>query len=119
MVRVVYFLLTLEVILGGGGRLMEIGPVTLRMVLFAVALVLTVMTVAARGTLVDAKATMLLLISFLLVQSGGVVIGLSRGNPPEAVWTDVQPLLFWLVAPFVALAAEDRRNVYATRGMIM
>jgi hypothetical protein len=119
MVRVVYLLLALEVILGGGGRLMEIGPITLRMVLFAVALVLTVMTVVARGKLVDAKATMLLLISFLLVQSAGVVIGLSRGNPPEAVWADVQPLLFWLAAPFVALAAEDRRNVYATRGMIM
>jgi hypothetical protein len=119
VVRVVYLLLALEVILGGGGRLLEVGPITLRMVLFGVALVLAVMAVAARGKLPDAKATILLMISFLLVQSVGVVIGLSRGNPPEAVWTDLQPLLFWLVAPFVALALEDRRNVHATRSMII
>jgi hypothetical protein len=119
VVRLIYLLLALEVILGGGGRLLEIGPITLRMVLFAVALALTVMAVAARGRLADASATMLLLVSFLLVQSAGVVIGLSRGNAPAAVWTDLQPLLFWFVAPFVALAAEDRRNIYATRGMII
>jgi hypothetical protein len=119
MIRTIYLLLALEVILGGGGRLVEFGPVTLRMVLFATALLLTIIAVAARGRLPDTQATVMLLVSFLLVQGAGLAIGMTRGNPTEAVWADLQPLLFWLLVPFVAIAAEDRRNVYATRGLII
>jgi hypothetical protein len=119
MIRAVYLLLVVEVILGGGGRLLEIGPITLRMVLFAAALILTVVAVAARGGLREAQVTTLLMTGFLAIQAVGVVIGLTRGNPPADVWSDLQPLLYWLALPFMAIAAEDRRNARATRDLII
>lgn len=119
MVRVLFVLLTFEIMVGGGGRLLEIGPVTARMLLFAAALMLAVATIALRGTLPGGRLTLMLLSAFLLVLSSGVVVGLSRGNPPAAVWADLQPLLFFLLAPFVALSLEDRRNVEALRPLVM
>ena len=119
MVRVIFVLLTFEVLVGGGGRLLEIGPVTARMLLFAAALLLTVVTVALRGTLPGGRLTLMLLSAFLFVLSSGVVVGLSRGNSSAAVWADLQPLLFFLLAPFVALSLEDRRNVEALRPLVV
>jgi len=119
VVRVIYLLLALEVMVGGGGRLLEIGPVTARMLLFAAALTLTVAIVALRGTLPGGRMTLMFLNAFLFVVSSGVVVGLSRGNPPAAVWADLQPLLFFLLAPFVALSFEDRRNVDALRPLVV
>lgn len=119
MVRVIYLLLALEVMVGGGGRLIEIGPVTARMLLFAAALTLTVAIVALRGTLPGGRMTLMFLNAFLFVLGSGVVVGLSRGNPPAAVWADLQPLLFFLLAPFVALSLEDRRNVEALRPLVV
>lgn len=119
MVRAIFLLLTFEIMVGGGGRLLEIGPVTARMLMFAAALTLTVATVALRGTLPGGRLTLMFLSAFLFVLSSGVVIGLSRGNPPEAVWVDLQPLLFFLLAPFIALSLEDRRNVEALRPLVI
>lgn len=119
MIRALYLLLALEILLGGGGRLLEIGPVTARMLLFAVAILLALAVIALRGTLPGGRLTLLLLSAFLLVQSAGVVIGLSRGNPMSSVWADLQPLMYFLLAPFVALSLEDRRNVEATRSLVL
>ena len=119
MIRLLYLLLTFEILLGGGGRLLEIGPVTARMLLFAIAIMIAFAVIALRGTLPGGRLTLMLLSAFLLVQSAGVVIGLSRGNPMSSVWTDLQPLMYFLLAPFVALSLEDRRNVEATRSLVL
>jgi len=119
MIRLLYLLLTFEILLGGGGRLLEIGPVTARMLLFAIAIMIAFAVIALRGTLPGGRLTLVLLSAFLLVQSAGVVIGLSRGNPMSSVWADLQPLMYFLLAPFVALSLEDRRNVEATRSLVL
>ena len=111
--------MSVELFTGGGGRLLQLGPVTPRMGLFAAALLATVVVHLKRTDPQKWKSLpVLLVLGFFCTHFPSVMIGLAKGALPTDIFTDVSPMLFWLVAPFFALVLKSKSMVYRTATMI-
>ena len=92
-----------ELFIGGGGRLTELGPLPLRMILFAICLMVSVLLAVLRPHRLKQQALPLLLVAvYLLVHLPALIHGLMLGNDPPTIMTELQQSLFWLIAPFFA-----------------
>lgn len=110
--RLVLVFVLVELFLGGGGRLTAWGPVSMRMILFSVAIVLTIIHVL-RGARIDIKYLKLIGI-FTLMLLVGIVTGLIVGADKKLLWEDVKPLLFFYLLPFFAIAInkeDDQKKI--------
>jgi hypothetical protein len=111
MLRWLFAIVSLDLFLGGGGRLLEIGPLSLRMLLFALAMVVTVLVYAGRPG--DAlsfdpqeRLGIGLVVAFILTHVGAALVGWLSENALADIMTDVKPLTFVLIAPFFALCVK-------------
>ena len=106
-----FVVVALEAFLGGGGRLFEIGPLTLRMLLFGVAMITTVLLLATRGRLdAGVRVALGLTVVGMLVHAGPVAIGLLSGNSRADVAVDLKPLAYLAMAPFFASTLGTRAD---------
>ena len=102
-------LLLLELFLGGGGRLTAIGPISLRMILFSAAMVVTLIHIA-KGAQIDKKYLNLMgLFTMMLII--GVAIGFIVGAEKKMLWEDVKPLLFFYLLPFFSIAISKEGDL--------
>jgi hypothetical protein len=97
----------LELVLGGGGRLTAVGPVSLRMILFGLAMVCTIVYVARGRRIPRNFVIMMILFSGALALA--VVVGFFNGSLPLLIWEDVKPLLFFYALPFFYFSINDVR----------
>lgn len=107
-------IVVLELSLGGGGRLLQIGPLTLRMILFAVSLI-WVLAKLVLGARLNADICALT-VWFAILLVFGSVVGLVSGANLSSVAYDVKPLSYFFMLPFFALALRrvtDVRRVMA------
>lgn len=114
-----YTLTALELFLGGGGRLLEVGPVTVRMILFAACLVCTALVIISgrvrgNGFLLAA----LLLLGFAVSHFPALMFGLAKGVPLGDIFLDISPLLYWLMVPFFAIVLRSERMIERTAALI-
>ena len=106
--NILFTIVALELFLGGGGRLTEIGPVTVRMILFALCLCCAVFVAVYRPRRDDGVPLALaLVVAYLLVHLPAVVIGIKEGSLPGDITTELQQSLYWLAAPFFAAAVAS------------
>jgi hypothetical protein len=100
-----FLLLLTEIALGGGGRLLAWGPVSLRMILFALAMGLSaIITIREKRIPGDYK---LLLLFFAITMMAGFLRGIYNGAQRIYWWEDVKPLLYFLILPFFAIAVTE------------
>jgi hypothetical protein len=111
--KIFLFIIIVELCLGGGGRLTATGPVSLRMVLFAVALVLTILRLLQGERL--PKFYYFLIGIFCFIILFGIVVGIINQNNPKLIWEDVKPLLYFLILPFFSLAINKNEIVSIER----
>ncbi|MEO6407250.1 MAG: hypothetical protein ABIO45_00660 [Burkholderiaceae bacterium] len=110
--NVFFTLVVMELFVGGGGRLTELGPATLRMVLFALCLLASAYLALVRVRADYGLPLALGLVSaYLLVHLPAVAIGISQGSLPGDVTTEMQQSLYWLAAPFFAIALASPERV--------
>ena len=102
-------LVLLELFLLGSGRLIQLGPLTLRMWLFGASLAYAVAVILLRGTL--DREIMLLLLAFLGLSTISGLAGLLSGARPADVAEDLKPLLFFLSLLFFHVTIIDFRQV--------
>src|SRR5882672_10516475 len=103
--RSIFFYVLLTELCLGGGRLISWGPVSLRMVLFAIAMIITVISFA-RGRRIS-RDYQILVYLFLFMICIGLVVGLISRAKPSAWWEDIKPLLYFLILPFFVYSLED------------
>ncbi len=108
-VRVLLGGLLLELILLGSGRLVELGPLTLRMWLFGIALGFAAMILLLGGRV--HREVVLLILGFLALTATSATVGLLNHAPLGLVADDVKPLLFFLGLLFFHLTIRDQRQV--------
>lgn len=116
MITALYTITILELFLGGGGRLLEFGPITLRMVLFGLCLYSTAWLIIKRAA-VDRRAIALAAIFigfYLTIQLLSLLNGAASGASTEELLADVKPSLYWLVAPFFAVVLGSREAILRT-----
>jgi len=123
LTTILFFLLIIEIAIGGGGRLTAIGPVSLRMILFVLALLISAFYFI-RGRKIPADYTSLL-VFFSIASIIGILIGLSSGANRSLLWEDIKPLLYFLILPFFYFAVSDIKilnqtaSVFKVSGIVL
>lgn len=110
MIEVLFPIVLAEVVLGGGGRTFAFGSITLRMVLFGATLVATLIGLLSARQREGLNLAFLLVLAFFTSLLPGLLVDVTRGTPVDVVAPELQPILFWLCAPFFALAIQDART---------
>ncbi|MES3023179.1 MAG: O-antigen ligase family protein [Pseudomonadota bacterium] len=118
MLRLLFIVVALELFLGGGGRLWDLGPVSLRMLLFTGTLGLMLFPQFWRRVGDDAGLAYGMVALFLVVHLPAVFVGLARGVEPGVVFGEIQPMLYWLMAPFFAQVLSGQDNVVLTAKLV-
>ena len=108
------FMLTLaEAFIGGGGRLVQIGPVTLRMVLFASCLLIGGIAILFRLRRMDGqRLAFVLVLLYLLVHVFGLLVGEMHAADAGDMISEFQQSLYWLAAPFFAFVLQSPKMVH-------
>jgi len=98
----------LELFIGGGGRLLEVGPVTVRMILFAACLCVSLYVAIDRPRNSNGLPLAVgLVVAYLLIHVAALLIGTLHGNDAQPAMQEMQQSLYWLAAPFMALALRS------------
>jgi hypothetical protein len=119
MIRGLYLLVLTEAVLGGGGRFFPVGPVTLRMLLFATCLGVWLLAFGYRKRPEGQWLAFLLVYSFIGSLLFGLLVDATSGASWSRIAAEIQPLLFWLTAPFVAMAIDSPAMVKRSAQIIM
>jgi len=98
-----------ELFLGGGGRLVMIGPLTLRMLLFSVLIVISGILLINKVK-IDIVYFRLLMLYFILILFAGV-LGYFHHATPVAIFTDIKPLLYFLSILFFAIIIKSYNQI--------
>jgi len=101
------YLLVLEGAIFGSGRLLEIGPVTVKMLLFGLSIIFTAWSLLALDRI--RTTTVLLSVSFLALLGIATVNGFLHDANSSFLGADVSPLVSFLVLPFFELTIRSRR----------
>jgi len=114
--RWLFVIILIELVIGGG-RLINFGMVSLRMVLFSLALLISIVHVL-RGEQIEKKYRWLLLI-FTIMLAIGITIGLITEANKILILEDVKPLLFFYLLPFFSIAVTTENDLLKTRSVLM
>jgi hypothetical protein len=112
MMRALFTISLLELFIGGGGRLTAVGPVSLRMLLFAACLCATAVALLFPRRRSDGVLlAMFLVLIYLLIHVAGWVVGAIYSSDGKEILTEFQQSLYWLAAPFFALMIQSEQDV--------
>lgn len=95
----VFQLLIIEIIIGGGGRLFDLGGITLRMILFSLALLISINDIYRGRTFKFDIVIVLMCLAFLSLFS---LTGLLNGADTTFIIEDLKPLTYLLILPFIS-----------------
>ena len=112
MMRALFTISLFELFIGGGGRFTAVGPISLRMVLFAACLCATALAfLFPRRRSDGVLLAMLLVLIYLLIHVAALVVGSVDGESASEMFTEFQQSLYWLAAPFFALMIQSEQDV--------
>ncbi len=97
--RLLVMLMITELCLGGGGRFTAMGWVSLRMVLFALALIVCADLLIRQKVILPIEI-MKLIVGFAVMVCLGIIVGIARGGNLNNLVEDVKPLAYFLALPF-------------------
>ena len=118
MLKLFYTLLATELFLGGGGRLLEFGPGTLRMYLFLIVIMLFFTPQFWRQISGDVAFAFGMVIVFFVVHLPPMLVGIVKGVDPATVFAEVQPLFYFTLLPFFAQVLHKKQYVELTSVLI-
>lgn len=102
-------IIVFEVALGGGGRLIDTGPVSPRMVLFGLGLTYTGVMLLRREPL--PRDFFLFVAFFVALSCLSAIRSISEGQPTGAALADFKPLAYFFLLPFFAVAIRTTSDV--------
>ena len=105
------YMVMLEASVFGSGRILEIGPFTIKMVLFSLTLVYAMWGLLSLERV--RFSTWLITISFVCLLFLGTANGLVNSADPQLVAGDISPLLSFLALPFFELTIRTKREISA------
>src|SRR5690606_31173713 len=109
--RMLLIIFLLEIFLFGGGRLLSLGVVSLRMYFFVIAIVIGIIHMSLVRKFNTNFIILLLFSTVLLVE--GTLVGIMNYAEPEKIFEDIKPLLSLFGIIFFYYAIDTRRDVLA------
>jgi len=102
-------IMLLELFLGGGGRLLAWGPISLRMVLFAIAMIWSaILLLFYRQKLPKEIWRLVGLFSLMVIIAA--FVGFLNNAPLELIFEDIKPLSFFYTIIFFSLAISQTKD---------
>jgi len=109
----------LELFVGGGGRWITLGPVTLRMLLFVVCIAVGWLAVLFPKRRYDGLPLAFGLVgAYLVIHLSGLITGATRGTDSPIMLTELQHSLYWLAAPFFACTLSSSTYIQRTARLV-
>ncbi|EJL66732.1 O-antigen ligase family protein [Flavobacterium sp. CF136] len=115
-IKIIFVLSFFELIVGGGGRFLEFGFLTVRMVLFLVIIVISLILYVFRKKI--KRNIILLTIIFSIITLTGVVIGLLNNALINGIFEDIKPLSFFYIILFFSLIIKDEKDIVLVSNII-
>ncbi len=116
VVRALLVVVLLELFLLGSGRLLEVGPITVRMLLYAAGVAYACVYYAWRGA--ADREVVGLGFAFVTLQLFSLLFGVMRGASLGAIAADLQPLSFFLALSFFSATIRDLAQVRRVAFMV-
>lgn len=114
--RLLFVVMTFELFMGGGGRLLEIGPGTVRMVLFSLAILwaiyLYIIPIPALSPTIRHDFVLPFLLFYLCVHTYGLFLGAINGSEIGLMFNELQQSLYFLSFPFFAYVFSRVNAIY-------
>lgn len=107
--KVFFILLALELFLLGSGRLIEIGFLTMRMILFTLAVFLSVVIIISTQRI--EKNVAVILLTFFILLYISTVNGIINGSDIYKILEDLKPLFFILILLTFSLFIKTKKNI--------
>ncbi|QLK60821.1 oligosaccharide repeat unit polymerase [Enterobacteriaceae bacterium Kacie_13] len=108
--KILIFLISFEIIFGGGGRLLDpLGVPPLRYILFFLSIIVLFLNLLFLQTKTKYSVVILVLMLFILPMLG-ILIGFARGNPLQDIFFDLQPFLYMLIIPYFCFMSKELNN---------
>lgn len=99
-----------EVVLGGGGRFFQIGPLTVRMYFFGLALMLALLHYAIKKQV--NKNIIFLTGLFIITLLIGAVGGIINKAETDGIFEDIKPLSYFFIILFLPLVIKDMDDIH-------
>lgn len=106
---ILFNIMIIELMIGGGGRFFEIGPLTLRMILYFLAILFTILLIINKVRI--SLDSILWSTVFLLLIIIGFTLGFLNNAPKPYIFEDIKPLTFFFVLPFYSLCINTKNDV--------
>jgi hypothetical protein len=107
--RLLFIPIFFELVIGGGGRYFEIGPVTVRMIFFGIAITLTLLYFSFIKKI--NKGIFLVILFFILSVSVGFIVGYFNNATIERILQDIKPLSYFFMLLFFSLIIKDMNDI--------
>jgi hypothetical protein len=109
----------LELFVGGGGRWITLGPITLRMFLFVVCVAVALLAVLFPRRRYDGLPLAFGLVgAYLVIHLSGLIAGAATGTDTSIMLTELQHSLYWLAAPFFACTLSSSAYIRRTAKLV-
>jgi len=105
-----------ELVIGGGGHYLEIGPITVRMIFFIIAMLLSFIYYVNKKKI--KKNIIVLIIAFTLITCFGALISIANRVSVELILGDLKPLVFFYSILFFSLVINDLNDLYKVSQII-
>jgi hypothetical protein len=114
-----FILVILELFLGGGGRLLDLGALTFRMIFFFTGLYIVLLYLIIHLKMSSGlRLAFGLVVIYVVAYIPPFVIGSMNGNDLRSMTLDVRQSLYWLSAPFFALVLNSQEIVLRTAALV-
>ncbi|SJN48235.1 hypothetical protein FM120_20905 [Sphingobacterium faecium PCAi_F2.5] len=107
-------MIIIEIVIGGSGRLVEFGSLSLKMVFFLIAMLISFFSLNR----VDSKEISNLQIVFLLVLLLGFCLAAFNNAQIEFLIEDIKPLLFMFMINYFAINIKSLKNIQFVSSLI-
>lgn len=109
LLKLIFVPIFYELVLGGGGRYLEIGPLTVRMLFFILAMLLSLIYYLKKKKI--KKNVAILIASFTIITCLDALISIANGVKAELILGDLKPLMFFYMILFFSLVINDVNDI--------
>ncbi len=107
--KLVFIFSFYELVIGGGGRFLEIGSVTFRMLFFLIAIVVSLFMYIYKNSI--KKDIVILIFSFTVLLLFSSVVGVANNAPLDLLLEDIKPLSFFYMILFFSLVVNNIEDI--------
>ena len=98
-----------ELVIGGGGRFLEVGALTFRMIFFLLAICVSLFLYIYKNSI--KKDIVIIVFTFTVLLLFATIVGLANSAPSDLILEDLKPLSFFYIILFFSLVINSLEDI--------